>query len=374
MNWTYNDDRTCIVLDSPPKARLKVTGTRLASILGLNPWTTPFQAWCEITKAAKVPFEDTKYTLAGKAIEPKQIEYVQENINPNIQSPEQFFGNSYSSVKFDFYPQMKRFGGMWDAINVNKKNTTMDIYEFKTSSRPQDWVDGPPLYYLIQVLEYAYLQECKRVHLVVTFLEDNDYNHPEKFIVDEVNTMIFTFFTDTQTILVNGNIYNINELMEMANSWYDKYIETGISPKFDEKKDKEFLDILRLANPGNDINEVDELTNKAEELLIEIKKLKVDNNIDTKEKELEKLEASIKKKLLEVRKETDTMITSGIYTLSIPPIVTVDIEKLEKKKTLYKKFCNMFDEKAFKASEYFNDYSITKDATPRLTKKLAKGE
>ena len=48
----------------------------MSSVLGLNEYQTPFGAWCEITKLVKLPFEDTKYTIAGKAIEPKLIDYM----------------------------------------------------------------------------------------------------------------------------------------------------------------------------------------------------------------------------------------------------------------------------------------------------------
>lgn len=65
---------------APPKKTKKVTGTRFATILGLNPWSTSFEMWCAITKTFELPFEDTVYTLAGKAIEPKQAEYMQKSL------------------------------------------------------------------------------------------------------------------------------------------------------------------------------------------------------------------------------------------------------------------------------------------------------
>ena len=34
----------------PPKRPKKLTGTRFATILGLNPWSTPFEIWCEVTR------------------------------------------------------------------------------------------------------------------------------------------------------------------------------------------------------------------------------------------------------------------------------------------------------------------------------------
>lgn len=64
MKW--NDDETITI--TPPKRPKKITGTRFAAIMGLNKWTTPFNAWCAITRTYEEPFEDTIYTVAGKTI------------------------------------------------------------------------------------------------------------------------------------------------------------------------------------------------------------------------------------------------------------------------------------------------------------------
>ena len=63
MEWSYSEDRKRIVLDKPPIQKLRITGHRLATVLGVDQWSTPFKAWCEITKLVKAPFEESKYTL-----------------------------------------------------------------------------------------------------------------------------------------------------------------------------------------------------------------------------------------------------------------------------------------------------------------------
>ena len=79
MKW--NDDKTITI--TPPKRPKKITGTRFAAIMGLNKWTTPFNAWCAITRTYEEPFEDTIYTVAGKTIEPKQAEFMKK-LEPQI--------------------------------------------------------------------------------------------------------------------------------------------------------------------------------------------------------------------------------------------------------------------------------------------------
>lgn len=331
LDWKYSEDGKHIVLtNGEPRSKLKVTGTRLAGILGLNKWTTPFQMWCEITKTARLPFEDTIYTLAGKAIEPKQIQWTKERISDNILSPEEFFGNRYHEVKYDFYPENRIYGGMWDAKLVRPSGKVSDIFEYKTTKRAEDWVDGPPVYYLIQALEYAYLEGAKRVHLVASFLEDDDYNHPEDFVVTDENTQIFTYDVNrTYICLQTGFIfdetdidekdipffYKISDLINEADIWYDKHIKTGISPEFDEVKDKEYLDILRTSKPQNDLDEND-LVAKANSLLVKINKIKEETGLDALEKELKACEAGIKEKLIATMGKNDTKAVLGNHTLS----------------------------------------------------------
>ena len=78
---------------TPPKRTKKITGTRFATILGLNPWSTEFEMWCAITKTYEIPFEDTIYTIAGKAIEGSQIEYMRlAYAMDNLRTPTDLYG------------------------------------------------------------------------------------------------------------------------------------------------------------------------------------------------------------------------------------------------------------------------------------------
>ena len=50
MKW--NDDKTITI--TPPAKPKKITGTRFAAIMGLNKWTSPFNAWCAITRTYNI--------------------------------------------------------------------------------------------------------------------------------------------------------------------------------------------------------------------------------------------------------------------------------------------------------------------------------
>lgn len=354
LDWKYSEDGKRIILNNgEPRSKLKVTGTRLASILGLNKWSTPFQMWCEITKVARVPFEDTIYTIAGKTIEPKQIEWTKEQISENIQSPEEFFGNRYQMVRYDFYPEQKIYGGMWDSKLVRTSGKVSDIFEYKTTKRAEDWKNGAPVYYVIQALLYAYLEGAKRVHLVVSFLEDDDYNHPEKYTVSESNTQIFTYdakdtyidittgdISDTPSS-VDGNMYNIEGLLKLSDTWYENHIKTGFSPKFDEVKDKAYLDILRTSKPQNDFDDND-LIVKANNLIAKINSIKKETGLEELEKELKNCEAGIKEKLMYQMGENDTKVVLDNYTLSKTiKVVTSFNEDAMKKDGVFDKYANI---------------------------------
>ena len=218
----------------PPKKPKKLTATRFATILGLNAWATPFNAWCAITRTYEEPFEDTIYTIAGKTIEPKVIEYLRDVMFMDIKSPTDVYGEDYFRKTWgDFFPEYKQLGGMWDAVGDDF------VVEIKTTKRAEDWKDDVPIYYKLQAALYAYLLEIEDVVVTVSFLEDKDYINPELFEPSYKNTKIYEFklseaFPDFEDAYVNPALL-----------WWRDHVETGLSPKFDEKRDADILKALR---------------------------------------------------------------------------------------------------------------------------------
>ena len=117
MKW--NDNKTITI--TPPAKPKKITGTRFAAIMGLNKWTSPFNAWCAITRTYEEPFEDTIYTIAGKTIEPKQAEYMKTAyFMSNLITPTDVYGEDYFKKTWgDFFRDIPIFGGMWDYLLVD---------------------------------------------------------------------------------------------------------------------------------------------------------------------------------------------------------------------------------------------------------------
>lgn len=240
MEW-IDSNRIQII---PPKKPKKLTATRFATILGLNPWSTPFEVWCEVTRTYQKPFEDTIYTVAGKTIEPKQAEYMKKAyFMSNLVTPTDVWGADYFKKTWgDFFPNVEVLGGMWDYLLYDKDGKPSTVLEMKTSKRVEDWAEDIPEYYALQAALYAYLLGVDEVIMVVSFLEPKDYDAPEKFVCSGDNTI-------TRPFKVSERYPDFEKkYVKPALKWWKDYVESGISPAFDERKDAEILKALRTKN------------------------------------------------------------------------------------------------------------------------------
>jgi len=231
----------------PVKNPLKLTGTRLAAILGLNRWKTPFSVWCEVTRTYREPFVDTIYTIAGKTIEPKQAEYMKRSYAmSNLLTPKEVYGEDhFRKTRGDFFPDEPVFGGSWDYLLTDSADIPTTVLEMKTTKRVEDWRDQIPEYYAIQAALYAYLLGVDDVLMVASVLEDADYEAPEKFVPSVHNTIVRPF-------KVSHKYPQFSEMLEEAMQWWNAHVVTGISPAYDEKADADILKQLRTNNPDPD--------------------------------------------------------------------------------------------------------------------------
>ena len=249
----------------PPKRPKKLTGTRFATILGLNPWSTPFEIWCEVTRTYQKPFEDTIYTIAGKTIEPKQAEYMKQTyFMSNLVTPTDIWGKDYFRQTYgDFFRESPVLGGMWDYLLYGKDGKPTTVLEMKTSKRVEDWKDDIPEYYALQAALYAYLLGVDEVIMVASFLEPKDYDNPEKFVCSGKNTI-------TRPFKVSERYPDFEKkYVKPALKWWKDFVESGISPAFDERKDAEILKALRTNNLSPE-TDMAALVKEAEDLKVKL--------------------------------------------------------------------------------------------------------
>lgn len=294
----YQIHKDHVTLDKMGKPK-KITGSRFASILDLNTWTTPFETWCDMTKLYKEPFIDSIYTIAGKVIEPKIIKYLNDEMyQGRVVGPEDYFGNDFTKMRYDFYPHEPVFGGMWDALIVGKNGQPKAVIEIKTTKRAEDWQHGVPLNYKLQAMLYTKLLGLKQYIFAVAFLDDDIYEDPSKFVASQATVKEFVYELDDA---------EITRYMDQSIDWYYDYIDKLKSPEFDEKKDATILKELRT-------NRI-ESTGTIEDyiaIIDEIKPLIDENELKMKEyvNQLKKAEDAIKAEL-------ETKFTDQDNTVSI---------------------------------------------------------
>ena len=309
---------------TPPKRTKKATGTRFATILGLNPWSTPFEMWCAITKTYEKPFEDTIYTIAGKTIEPKQAEYMKKSYGMDLITPTDRYGQDYFNKTWgDFFPENPYFGGMWDYLGVDENGTVDTVLEMKTTKRIEDWQNDAPEYYALQAALYAYLLGVDNVIMVASFLEEKDYEDPSKFVPNIKNTITVEF-------KVSERYPDFERMVAEVKSWWGEYVTGGISPVYDEKKDAEILAALRTHNLTPD-TDIDALIKEAEGL-----KKEVDTTtaaIADKEKRLKEISDIIKEHAMTQFRDGDKKVeikgSTYTWTVSRSETTTIDKKALE---------------------------------------------
>ena len=306
---------------APHKKPKKITATRFATILGLNPWSSEFEVWCEITKTYQKPFEDTIYTIAGKTIEPKQIDYMRKAYGMyNLKTPTDIYGADYFKKTWgDFFHDTRVLGGMWDSLLVDENGKPEAVLEFKTTKRAEDWANDVPEYYALQAALYAYLLGVDDVIMVASFLEPKDYEHPENFVPSASNTITVEF-------KVSERYPNFNIMINSALYWWENHVVTGISPDFDEKKDAEILKALRTNNVASDTS-IDALIAEAEKLKTELEAVYA--SVADKEKQLKAVTEEIKQHLTDAFTPHAIAVEhkGGKYVWSVSKTTSSELDK-----------------------------------------------
>lgn len=308
----------------PPKRPKKLTGTRFATILGLNPWSTPFEIWCEVTRTYQKPFEDTIYTIAGKTIEPKQAEYMKQTyFMSNLVTPTDIWGKDYFHQTYgDFFKESPVLGGMWDYLLYGKDGKPTTVLEMKTSKRVEDWKDDIPEYYALQAALYAYLLGVDEVIMVASFLEPKDYDAPEKFVCSGENTI-------TRPFKVSERYPDFEKkYVKPALKWWKEYVESGISPAFDERKDAEILKALRTNNLSPE-TDMAALVKEAEDLKDTMERILAHEGIPDMEKRYKVVTDMIKKAAIAQFRDGDkkVSIAGSAYNWEVSRTSTTKIDK-----------------------------------------------
>ena len=246
-----DEDERTVIFDT---YRLKkITGTRVAPILGMSDFATPFKVACEM--AGLYPGDKpNKYIEAGNILEPVIREYVAKGcdalVRPQLGIPAgERIGVEEPVEKelcgYDHFHNEPIFGGMVDGyIVVEGKRSA--ILEIKTASDRTKWEDGEggytnvPMNYMLQASLYAKLSNLDRIVFVVGFLEEPDYDRPKQWVPSPENTFV-----------VVKDRLDMTGYMQQCVDWYNEYMKGGYTPEWsDSEDDQAVLKYLKAYKPG----------------------------------------------------------------------------------------------------------------------------
>ena len=246
-----DEDERTVIFDT---YRLKkITGTRVAPILGMSEFATPFKVACEL--AGLYPGDKAnKYIDAGNILEPVLREYLGTSVNAMLGEALDVPEGSKLAVEepvpkeqcgYDHFHNEKVFGGMVDGyIQLDGKRKY--ILEIKTSGDREKWRDeqggltNVPMSYMLQASLYAQLSNLDRIVFLVGFLEEPDYDRPKQWVPTPENTYV----------IVKDRL-DMTGYMQQCVDWYNEYMKGGYTPEWsDSEDDQAVLKYLKAYKPG----------------------------------------------------------------------------------------------------------------------------
>lgn len=243
----------------------KITGGRIASILGLNKYVTPFRVWLSIVNLYKEEMDET-LAHVGHIIEPKIRDFVSQQLNVKFKSYEPF------AIRCDVFKENKIFGGIPDGEPIDEKGNFLyeqgkPMLEIKTSSydgllykkingslilqkdekgfpiikekmaKYKSWFDPKTNEFKIsdeyayQLALYLFLRKTNYGIFAICFLNLDDYKNPENF---QINNHIIKLKE------MHVDLKQFGEIIEKVKKWYEDYVIKGISPTL-TKEDETWL-------------------------------------------------------------------------------------------------------------------------------------
>ena len=147
--------------------------------------------------------------------------------------------------------------------------------------------------------------------MTCSFLEDKDYINPELFVPSVDNTVVIEFS-------LSEEFPNFKEdYIDPAMKFWRENVLTGISPKFDEKKDADILKVLRKNVTEAEDKDIVKLMKEADKLQTQIDKAKA--KIEDKEKRLKEINDLVKKSMIKQFRDGDknVEIKGSAYTWNL---------------------------------------------------------
>ena len=250
----------------------KVSGTSMAGILGMSPWTTPFQVACNLLGLAREDISDKPAVKVGTKLEPLIIAYADKVYGPEygaFMMAEEVYEKregDHDSWESDFESDV--FAGHVDGIVFSEDGSDY-ILEIKTSSNIDSWKDGVPEYYYWQVALYNH-HLCKRdkAYVVLGMVNENTYKDYTSWVPNENTVAMFEMPIDQEEVEKN---------IALVREWYANHIEQGITPEYDPTNPGDVEMYNHLVNLAQDVDEVAKLVETYGEIDDQISLIELQN-------------------------------------------------------------------------------------------------
>lgn len=227
----------------------KVTGTGMAGVLDISPWSSPFQIACSLLGLGRENIDGKPAVEAGKALEPVIIDYLGRTY-PDVGlflPAERVFEKrtgDHDSWESDFSDDT--FAGHVDGIVMRKAedgSSEEHILEIKTTENAGAWGgaehNGVPEYYYLQIALYnEFLTQKDKAYVGVGFVDKYAYANPQSWIPS----------TQTTTLMeMPINRESFRETMETVREWYNEYVLNNVTPPYNPEnpRDVELFEHLK---------------------------------------------------------------------------------------------------------------------------------
>lgn len=222
---TYTVEGGHIVTDGT--VARKVSGTAVAGILGISPWTTPFQIACRLLGLGQEDISNKPAVKVGVALEEEIIRYANKtynNVGEFMQAEEVYKKREgdHDSWESDFDSEV--FAGHVDGLVFDKDGQDY-ILEVKTSRALESWTEGVPEYYYWQVALYnEFLSRMDKAYVVLGMVDTSTYKDPNSWVANSKTVALFEMPIDRE---------QVQERLKEVEEWYNTYVLNGITPDYD---------------------------------------------------------------------------------------------------------------------------------------------
>lgn len=227
----------------------KVSGTSIGGILGVSPFTTPFQIACGLLGLGGEDIGDKPAVKAGRDLESVIIDYIGKAWPDKqfIPAEDLFEAREGDHDKWPSDFENNIFSGHVDGM-VLEGGDEYSVLEVKTTSNLESWLDGVPVYYKWQVALYNHFMAQKDHAWVALGMVDREtYKDTSAWLPSEDNVALYRLELDeTET----------EDMMATVTEWYTEFILNNVTPDYDPTNAKDVALFNHLSTATADVDRI----------------------------------------------------------------------------------------------------------------------